>query len=304
MTGKSVRVAVVQAEPAWLDLAESVKKTCALIADAANEGASLVAFPECWVPGYPTWIWSRPVDSKLAIEYIQNSLGIDSAEMRAICQCAAENKIVVVLGLSERDGSSLYIAQCTIDENGEIRMRRRKLKPTHMERTVFGDSSGGSLVNVVPLDVGKIGALSCWEHIQPLLKYNTYQQGEEIHVAGWPPVYPHKGNSSLWSISAEGSVLTQKGIDRMETGSGNMFETPGGGASAIIAPDGKKIAGDLGAVEEGLVLADLDMNMILGAKSFVDVCGHYSRPDMLWLGIDTRDRKRVVNYDEKIEALP
>ena len=100
------------------------------------------------------------------------------------------------------------------------------------------------------------------------------------------------------------AVLTQKGIDRMETGSGNMFETPGGGASAIIAPDGKKIAGDLGAVEEGLVLADLDMNMILGAKSFVDVCGHYSRPDMLWLGIDTRDRKRVVNYDEKIEALP
>ena len=90
----------------------------------------------------------------------------------------------------------------------------------------------------------------------------------------------------------------------MDTGSGALFGTPGGGASAVFGPDGRKIAGDLGANEEGLVLADLDTNMILGAKSFVDVCGHYSRPDMLWLGIDTRDRKRVLNHDEKIETTP
>ena len=134
--------------------------------------------------------------------------------MRAICECAAENEIVVVLGFSERDGHSLYISQCTIDEKGEIRMRRRKLKPTHMERTVFGDASGGSLVNVVSLDVGKVGALSCWEHIQPLLKYNTYQQGEEIHVASWPPVDPHPGGPALWSMSAEGALRFYDAMNR------------------------------------------------------------------------------------------
>lgn len=54
---KTVRVAVTQAEPEWLDLQASVKKTCNLIEEAASNGAQLVSFPECWIPGYPAWIW-------------------------------------------------------------------------------------------------------------------------------------------------------------------------------------------------------------------------------------------------------
>jgi predicted amidohydrolase len=53
----SVRVAVTQHEPVWLDLPGTVLKTCAIIKEAADAGAKLVAFPECWVPGYPGWIW-------------------------------------------------------------------------------------------------------------------------------------------------------------------------------------------------------------------------------------------------------
>jgi len=56
----TVRVAVTQAEPAWLDLAGSVAKTCKLIDDAASNGAQVVAFPECFIPGYPTYIWYVP----------------------------------------------------------------------------------------------------------------------------------------------------------------------------------------------------------------------------------------------------
>lgn len=52
-----VRVAVTQAEPVWLDLEATVKKTCDLIAEAAANGAQLITFPECWIPGYPAWIW-------------------------------------------------------------------------------------------------------------------------------------------------------------------------------------------------------------------------------------------------------
>lgn len=59
-------------------------------------------------------------------------------------------------------------------------------QPTHMERTIFGDASGDCLAKVVDLpEVGKVGSLSCWEHIQPLLKYYTLSQGEQIHVAAW-----------------------------------------------------------------------------------------------------------------------
>jgi nitrilase len=149
------------------------------------------------------------VDFDLGVKYVQNSLKVDGPHMRTICSAAAENAINVSLGFSERDGESVYIAQALIDEHGKIQMTRRKMKPTHMERTIFGDASGTCLAKVVDLpEVGKVGGLSCWEHIQPLLKYYTFSQGEQIHVAAWPPVDPFiKGSPGFFSMSIEGSWL-------------------------------------------------------------------------------------------------
>lgn len=202
----TLRVAVVQHEPAWLDLAAGVKKTCAIIAEASKAGAKLVAFPECWIPGYPAWIWTRPVDFDLATKYVQNSLKIDSPEMKTICNAAREGDIAVVLGFSERKGESVWIAQALIDPTGKLRENRRKMKPTHMERTVFGDASGDCLSEVVEIaGVGKVGGLSCWEHIQPLLKFYTFSQGEDIHVAAWPVLDDFfEGSPGFYSMTTEG----------------------------------------------------------------------------------------------------
>lgn len=128
--------------------------------------------------------------------------------MRTICESAAENAINVSLGFSERDGESVYIAQALIDDKGKIQMSRRKLKPTHMERTIFGDASGTCLAKVFDLpDVGTVGALSCWEHINPLLKYYTFSQGEQIHIAAWPPLDPFiDGSPGFYSMSVEGKA--------------------------------------------------------------------------------------------------
>jgi nitrilase len=123
--------------------------------------------------------------------------------MDRIRACAKENKIVVALGFSENHHNSLYIAQATISDNGELLMHRRKIMPTHMERTIFGNSSGGSLKNVVETSIGRVGQLACWEHVQPLLKYHTITQRAAVHVAAWPPVPPHSGKE-LWSMSREG----------------------------------------------------------------------------------------------------
>lgn len=147
------------------------------------------------------------MDFDLATNYIKNALKIDSPEMEKICAAAAASEIAVSLGFSENSNYSLYIAQATISAQGEIQMTRRKMKPTHMERTVFGDASGGSLLNVVEVDgVGKVGSLSCWEHMQPLLKFHTCSLGEEIHVAGWPPLFPHSGGPDLFSMSRDGEL--------------------------------------------------------------------------------------------------
>lgn len=128
--------------------------------------------------------------------------------MRRIQDCAAKNKIIVILGFSENRHHSLYISQAIIDSAGQILTTRSKIKATHMERTIFGDASAECLDTVTDTPVGRIGALSCWEHTQPLLKYHTYAQREQIHVAAWPPLFTHTGGEDLWSMSRQGWCST------------------------------------------------------------------------------------------------
>ncbi|KAL1584808.1 hypothetical protein WHR41_06553 [Cladosporium halotolerans] len=310
-----VRVAVSQHEPAWLDLAEAVRKTCAIIKEASEAGAKLVAFPECWIPGYPAWIWTRPVDFDLGVKYVQNCLSVKSPEFAAIQAAAAEHQIAVSLGFSERDGESVYISQALVSADGVLAMKRRKMKPTHMERTIFGDATGGECLAApvdVP-DVGKVGSLSCWEHIQPLLKFWTFSQGEQIHVAAWPPLDSFaNGSPGFYSMSDEGclttakvyaiesqtfvlhcgALLTKPGLELMGTVGSPLMGATAVGKSAILGPDGRLLATTKTGGEE-LLVADLDLSLITKTKTFADASGHYSRPDMLWLGADPTQRPVV-----------
>ncbi|KAL3442230.1 carbon-nitrogen hydrolase [Aspergillus insuetus] len=304
-----VKTAAVQAEPIWFDLKATVAKTCALIKQAASAGAQIVAFPEAFIPGYPTWIWARIMDPALMTRYIANSLTLDSDEMRELRACATENNIVVCLGYSERRGSSLYIGQCTINNDGEIVTARRKLKPVHMEKTVFGDGDGPSLENVAFTDVGRVGVLSCGDHYNPLLVFSTYSQREQIHVSAWPPVVPFHGGdghtpyslsseavasiSSVYSMQAQVFTLHSTGIISeaaiKEFGLENtpLFNTPGGGNARIYAPDGRLLTTDLPPTEEGMVFADLDLDWVVRERALLDNAGHLGKPEVLWLGRDT-----------------
>ena len=96
------------------------------------------------------------------------------------------------------------------------------------------------------------------------------------------------------------AVISAKGIEIHDTSSASVMHTPGGGSSAIFGPDGRIMSEDLCATEEGIIYADLDMDDIVKAKSFADACGHYSRPDMLWLGVDTRDKRHMQGHDGKL----
>ncbi|KAJ4297915.1 hypothetical protein N0V90_005814 [Kalmusia sp. IMI 367209] len=245
-----VRVAVTQQEPVYFDLAGAVDKTCNLIAEASTGGAQLIAFPEVWICGYPMWI------------------------------C-----IAVVLGFSERDGDTLYISQCTISASGDILNKRRKLKPSHMEKTVYGDGDEKSLFSVVDIQgVGKTGALSCFEHTQPLLKFHNIAQGEKIHIAAWPPLKPYENTmEEVFSMTAEGTVAVL-----------------GGGNSAVFAPDGRRLTQPIKSDEEGIVYADLPMEMGTVSKQIVDVIGHGAKPSVLWLGVDgdQKDSMRVLRSEE------
>jgi len=144
-------------------------------------------------------------------KYMANSLRRDSPEMEAIKAAVKEAGIFVVLGYSERDGGSLYIAQSSISPEGIIVSHRRKIKPAHVERSVWGDGQASGLNSVVDTPFGKVGNLMCFEHYQPLLRYYQYAQGEQIHVAAWPPLFdaPEGRDSSFQGSATAGKLTSQ-----------------------------------------------------------------------------------------------
>jgi aliphatic nitrilase len=286
------KVAAVQAAPEFLDLDKGVEKAIALIEEASAAGAALIAFPEVWLPGYPWWIWldSPAWGMQFVRRHFENSLVVGSEHFEKIKAAAAKNQIHVVLGFSERAGGSLYIAQAIIDDRGELIATRRKLKPTHAERTVYGEGDGSHLA-VHQTSIGRLGALCCAEHVQPLSKYAMYSQHEQVHVAAWQlSAQANNAASQIYALEGQCYVLapcatvSKEMIDMLiDTESKATLLTEGGGFAMIYGPDGAPLCEPIGEMEEGLLYADVDLGMIGVAKAAYDPVGHYSRPDVLRL---------------------
>ena len=309
------RAAAVQAAPVYLDLDASIDKAIKLIAEAARNDAKLIAFPETWLPGYPWFIWldSPAWGMQFVQRYHDNSLVYGTPQAERIAQAAKDHNITVVMGHSEKQGGSLYIAQWIIDENGETVAQRRKLKPTHVERTVFGEGDGSDL-SVWDTSLGRVGALCCWEHLQPLSKYAMYAQNEQVHIASWPSFSLYRGNahalgaevnnaaSQIYAVEGQCFVIapcatvSQDMVDMLcgEDENKRKLLLVGGGGARIYAPDGALMHEPLPETEEGLVYADLDLGMISLAKAAGDPAGHYSRPDVTRLLLNKTPGDRVV----------
>ncbi|KAK8139578.1 aliphatic nitrilase [Apiospora sp. TS-2023a] len=338
MTDKTIRVGAVQAEPVWLDLRGSVDKTISLIEEAAADGVQVLGFPEVWIPGYPShpqcrlltstgslprsmWTSSVIENTHVIHEYMNNSLKRDSEEMRRIQAAVKKAGMFIVLGYSERDGGSLYMGQSFISPSGEIAHHRRKIKPTHIERTIWGEGQAESLTCVVDSPFGKIGGLNCWEHLQPLLRYYEYSQGVQIHVASWPAefempdpkklpwLYHETGEASYRAsqfMAIEGQcfvvvasqILTEENLEKNNLTGNPVTKTPGGGFSMIFGPDGKPLCEPVGAGEEVILKANVNLRDIDYPKAFIDVVGHYARPDLLSLLVNPSVDKHVTRMDK------
>jgi nitrilase len=315
---KAIKVAAVQAAPIFMNLEASIEKAGLLIEQAAKGGAELVAFPETWLPGFPWFVYlGTPADALTFFpRYHENSLAVDSPEMRRLQSLVKRAGVTVVMGFSERDRGSRYMAQAIIDPSGELLLTRRKLKPTHIERTVFGEGDGSDLV-VVDTPLGRVGALNCWEHLQPLVKMAMYAQHEEIHVASWPSlsIYrdmayalgPEVNNAASMIYAVEGgcfvlapcAVISQEMFDMLcdTPHKADLLNPrggkPGGGFSVIYGPDGRALCEPLAENQEGLLFADLDPSLITLAKAVADPTGHYARADAVRLVIN-RSKRRVM----------
>lgn len=299
--------AAVQAAPVYHDLAGTVAKTIRIIEEAAAAGAKLVVFPETWIPGYPYWAWlgSQAWGMQFVQTYHDNSLIVGSAEFDEIAAAARDNAIFVALGYSEKSAGSLYIAQTLFGDDGAVVFNRRKLRPTHVERAIFGDGDGSN-IRVDATALGRVGALCCWEHLQPLTKYALYSMNEQVHLAAWPAFSLYEGKAHALGAEANMAVTQTYALEgQCFVIAATMVADPaalaivadtaekadllpvGGGSAAIFGPDGRSLGNRLRPDEEGLVIAEIDLSAITLAKAAADPAGHYARPDVTRLLLNT-----------------
>jgi nitrilase len=306
-----VRVAVIQASPVFLDRDASLEKAVRLISEAARKGASLAAFGEGWLPGYPVHAWSSASSElwwELAAAYLEQAVDFQSAVIDTLCSAAGKANIDVVIGLAEREPmtrGSVYSTLLFIGREGQILGRHRKLKPALYERVVWAD---GDVVGLQAYDRGyaSVTGLTSTEHQMVLPTYALAEQGTQIHVASWPGGEPQSSSSglSMWSrqhllsrafaIQAGAYVLCAAGTltqDAIPEKYRDQLTQRLTGDSVIIDPRGEIIAGPVQG--EDTVVAECPMALLRSAKVAFDCAGHSSRRDQLKLSIEPAEE-----YDE------
>lgn len=331
MTETSIKVAAVQAAPVFLDIGGSVDKACALILEAGRNGAKLIGFPESFIPAFPFWIFKAGPMGKAADLYMRlraNAMQQGDRHMAKIAGAAREAGIYVCLSVTELDGGSLYLTQFWFDPAGNLVGKHRKLKPTGPERYIWGEGDG-SMMPILNAPFGNLGGLQCWEHMVPLISAAMSAMNEQIHIAAWPggafvrggpyeaildrrekalgppdpasnPLLPHEIASRYYAMATQTFVImsthvvAQDAIDGMAIAVDPKEFRIGGGSAQVIAPDGVAIGKPLPHDQEGLVYADLPLDLLSAAKYMCDTGGHYSVPDVLSLNFN-RERKAPMH---------
>jgi len=305
-------LAAVQAESILFDVDASTDKACRLIEAAAEQHATLAAFGETWLPGYPFFAHQPPSPLwwQAPAEYLASAVEIPSPTTDRLCAAARRAGIDVVIGIVERDHRTKATVYCTllfIGREGVILGRHRKLKPTHAERTIWGEGDAVGL-KVHERLYGRISGLNCWEHNIVLPGYALMAQGTQIYVAAWPGREPSSAPPppvSAWArqLLLSRAFASQAGCYVIAAGGLRVREHlperyrdlcrfDNTGDSYIIDPRGEIIAGP--AKGEVVLTARCSLEAVYAAKAARDVGGHYSRPDIFQLHVNGRPLERLV----------
>jgi len=296
----SLHVAIVQASPIPGNLATSLEKALTLAEQASQAEARLVCFGETFLPGYPAWldycpeaaVWNNPAVKEVYAELRANSVVVPGPETELLAQAASRLQVGLVIGIHERvqDGpghGTLYNSLLFFGPDGQLVNRHRKIMPTFSERMVWGQGDALGLRSAKIHGVN-VGGLICWEHWMPLARQHMHNQGEQIHVAVWPTAHEmhqvatrHYAFEGRCFVLSAGQVMSAeslpKRLPRLERLAPDTLIERGG--SAIIAPDGRYVAGPV-FDQETIVHACLDLAEIDRESMTLDVSGHYSRPDL------------------------
>ncbi len=314
----TLKVALAQIAPVWLDKHRTLDKIKASLAEAGAKACELVVFGEGILPGYPFWLsltsgaqFNSPVQKQLHAHYLSNAVQIEAGELEDICRLAQEYSIAVYLGIIERardrGGHSLYCSLVYINQEGRIKSVHRKLQPTYEERLTWSAGDGNGL-RVHSLKQFCVGGLNCWENWMPLARTALYGLGENLHVAVWPGSETNTTDitrfiakeSRSFVISVSGLMKREDfpaGTPHLEKILENAPAVLANGGSCIAGPDGEWIIAPVTG-KEGLIIETLNFNRVLEERQNFDVSGHYSRPDVTKLTVNRERQSVLIIKDE------
>jgi len=309
MTDSKLTAAVAQTASVLLDTPATLDRALTLMAEAAKQGAQLLVFPEAFIGGYPKgadfhiYLGGRTPQGRAEFkQYFDAAVTVDGPEIAKLAKAAAQHKMYVVTGIIERDGGTLYCTAVYLGPDGRVLGKHRKLMPTALERLVWGFGDG-STIEAVDTPYGKLGAVICWENYMPALRMAMYQQRVAIYCA---PTADDRDTwqSTMQHIALEGRCFVLSAcqhLRRSQFPAGKMNNRlPEAretvlmrGGSMIIDPLGKMLAGPV-FNEDALLTAELDMSIIPMAQMDFDPVGHYARPDVFSLHVNTAPQPAVT----------
>lgn len=302
-----VKAAVVQDSSVPFDATKTAAKVCRLITEAADNGAELIVFPEAFLGTYPKGLnfdapvgYRDPKGREDYLTYYKGAVRLDGPEVASIVEVCEQTKTFVVLGVIEQDGGTLYCTLLYIDGATGSFSHRRKLMPTGSERLVWG-MGDGSTIGVIDSELGKIGGVICWENYMPTLRMAMYAQGVEIYCT---PTADDRDTwfSTMRHIAVEGRCYVLNACQHIER---NEFsedyrsvidyapeDSMMRGGSCIIGPLGEVLVEPV-YNKKTILYATLSNDELIKSRFDFDVAGHYSRPDIFDLRIDTRAKKNI-----------
>ena len=309
-------VAAVQAAYVLMDLEATLDKTETLLKEAAGNGANLVAFPEAFLPGTPLWIDSVRIwdgDGPWYAMLVDQAVVVPGPATERLSQAARAAGVYLVIGVNERDahGATIYDTTLYFGPDGSLLGKHRKLVPTGSERTVWGMGDGSTL-QTYATPFGRVGGLICWENYMPLTRFYLYSQGIDIwfaptlalgdawiatmrHIAREGRCYVVGINPSLRADQIPSEFPNRDHLLRSHEG-GEQSPWLEEGNSVIVGPNGEVLAGP-SRREESILYAEIDLAAVHAARRLFDPVGHYHRPDVFRLGVDTRERPTITDFD-------
>lgn len=304
----TIRAAVVQDAAVAFDPLATLDRVRSRLEEAGRQRAELVVFPEAFVGGYPKGAdFGARVGMRTDLgredfqRYWDGAIEVPGPVTDRLGELAGEAGVHLVIGVVERSGGTLYCTVLFFSPEGALLGRHRKVMPTAMERLIWGFGDGSTLP-VLDTPIGRIGAVICWENYMPLLRTAMYAQGVELYCA--PTVDDREvWASSMRHIALEGRcfVLSACQFARRSDYPANYRPIQGdnpstvliGGGSLIVSPLGRVLAGPL-RDGPGVLVADLDLGELARGKYDFDVIGHYARPDLFTLRVNTAPQPPAV----------